>query len=466
MNQKQGLTQELGLRTGLSQQQLRYVRLLEMTTPELEEAVQRELIDNPALEADEPNNNPSSSPDIKSGNEASTRTYYTPSDPNAEDYSFAPADNSANLLDYLIDQIDQLPLPDDVAEMAHYLAGMVDSNGYIRRPLTNIVNDLAFNQGVEVAMPVAEQALDVIKSLDPPGVGAFDLQESMRLQLLRLPVSESRKIALDIINDFFSEFSMKHYHRIQSRMNISAKDVNDAIALILTLNPKPGASFSSAHEEGGNIIIPDFIVKNRDGNLSISLNSHLPELAIEDSFAQAVDTLNKNASNRKNRKGNEFVISRYNDARDFIKILSQRQKTMMDVMTAIVKIQRDYFLSEDVAQMKPMMIKDIAAITGLDISTISRATNNKFVATDWGIFPLRHFFSDTIGGEGDKEGITNRQIEAEIKALVDKEDKKHPLSDEKLCTALIDKGYDVSRRTVAKYRDRLRIPVARLRKSI
>lgn len=461
----QQLSQNLSQRIGLSQQQLRYVRLLELNTPELEEAVQRELIDNPALTTEGPDTKPEK-PIDQFHKSYSSPSYYTPSPPNMEEIAFQPADNTANLLDYLIEQIRQLPLPDDVAETARYLAGNVDSNGYIRRPLQSIVNDLAFNQGVEVAQDTAQKALDIIKSLDPPGVGAFDLQESMLLQLRRLSPSEARDNAIRIISDFFTEFTMKHYHRIQSKLNLSENEINHAILLIRSLNPKPGASFSSTQTDGSNIIIPDFIVKNRDGNLTVALNSHLPDLAIEDTFSQAVDTLNKNAVHRKSRKGNEFIISRYNDARDFIKILRQRQKTMMDVMTAIVNLQKDYFITEDVSQMHPLILKDIATATGLDISTVSRATNNKFVATDWGIFPLRHFFSDIVGGEDEKEGITNRQIEAEIKTLVDKEDKKHPLSDEKICRQLLKNGFDVSRRTVAKYRDRLRIPIARLRKSL
>lgn len=469
MKNSQSLEQHLAQRQTLSQLQLRYVKLLELNTPELEEAVERELVDNPALEADSP-----ASPDevmiqaAKPSDADATHLYYNPQRNHDADHNlpFSPPDNSETLLDYLQMQLAERPLPEDVARVAQYLVGNVDSNGYIRRPLHNIIEDMDFNHSMTVNPDVAARALEVVKSLDPAGVGAADLRESLKLQLERLPESDVRNAALAIISDCFDEFTMKHYHRIQSKLKLSKNLTEEAITLILTLNPKPGASFASYNEVATQVIIPDFIVQNRDDELFISLNSHLPELSIEESFAEAVDNLNRSASGRRSRKGNEYIISRYNDARDFIKILRQRQKTMISVMTAIVEIQKDYFLTEDVDNMRPMMIKDIAARTGLDLSTISRATNNKYVATDWGVFPLRHFFSDTIGNEGEKEGITNRRIEAEIERLVSAEDKKHPLSDEKLCERLREMGYDVSRRTVAKYRDRKKIPVARLRKGL
>lgn len=261
---------------------------------------------------------------------------------------------------------------------------------------------------------------------------------------------------------------MKHTHKIISGLRIGQERVKEAIDLILTLNPKPGASLDSTSYRT-NVIVPDLVVSNEDGHLSVSLNNRVPELAIDRTFSEAVREMEETAaSRRKARKGQEFVISRFNDARDFIRILRQRQETLIGVMTAIMKIQEEYFRTEDVYRLKPMMIKDISAMTGYDISVISRATNNKYVATPWGIFPLRFFFSDSIGEEGEdtSEALTNRKVEAEIAAIVEGEDKRHPLSDEKIKDMMEARGYEVSRRTVAKYRDRQGIPVARLRKEL
>lgn len=460
-NFSQGLQQELTQRHVLSQQHLKYVKLLELNSSELEEAVERELTENPALETEE-----------EAESKASEGEYAIPyylqrannSSPDDNRREFIPADESDNLYDFLVRQIDERTLPEDVAETARYLAGSVDSNGYIRRPLNKILEDLEFNHDIVVAPAVAEEALKVVKSLEPAGVGASDLKETLSLQLQRLPASTTRDNAIRILNEKFDEFTMRHYHKIMSGLGLNRQETLDAVEMIQGLNPKPGAQYSSTSEDFGNVIIPDFIVENHDGSLNVQLNNRIPELKVEQSFEEAVDTLKRTAGSRKSRKGSEFITSRFNDARDFIKSLSQRQQTMMEVMTAIVQLQHDYFVTEDVDRMKPMMIKDIAKITGLDPSTISRATNNKFVETGWGIFPLRHFFSDTIGD--DEDGLTNRRIEAEIVKMVEEEDKRHPLSDEKICQALNAKGYDVSRRTVAKYRDRKRIPVARLRKEI
>lgn len=465
MPNKQDLRLEQKQRLRLSQQHLKFVKLLELNAPELDEAVERELDDNPALEALEtPDADLNPQVNLSSNNSNFSPALLSYSKDDEQVWDFSPADNSYNLYDFLNQQISERVLPKDVHEMALYLIGNIDSNGYLRRSISNIMDDILVDTGVDIPKNVAEEALNVIRSLDPPGVGASDLRDCLALQLLRLPKSTRRDDALNIIDKCFEEFTMKHSHRIISILGINHDRVRDAIDLILSLNPKPGAAYGSDPNDSANVIIPDFIVENRDGTIFIALNNKLPELAIEESFAEAVDNLNRRSAERKQRKGSEFIISRYNDARDFIKILKQRQQTMMTVMTAITEIQHDYFMTEDVDKMKPMMIKDIAARTGLDISTISRATNNKFVGTPWGVFPLRHFFSDNVGPESN--GLTNRKIEAEISRLVDNEDKKHPLSDEKICEALRSMGYDLSRRTVAKYRDRKKIPVARLRKDI
>ena len=325
---------------------------------------------------------------------------------------------------------------------------------------------MAFGPGIEVSVDEAQTALDTVKDLEPYGVGASDLRECLLIQLRHLSESQERDDAIKIIDSQFEAFSMKHTHRIITGLKMDKERVKNAIDLIVSLNPKPGASINP-DSENANIIIPDLIINNEDGDLSVALNNRIPELDIDRSFSEAVREMEATAKKRA-KKGSEFVITRFNDAKDFIRILKQRQETLISVMTAIMKIQEEYFQTQDIYRLKPMMIKDVAALTGFDLSVISRATNNKYVATPWGIFPLRFFFSDSIGDEGDDttEILTNRKIEAEISALVEKEDKRHPLSDEKIRQEMQERGYDVSRRTVAKYRDRQGIPVARLRKEM
>lgn len=459
-NQSLSLDQRLSMR--LSAQQLRFVKLLEYNTPELEEAVERELDDNPALEVAEENEPADSEmPSYRYGYSGGQRA----ADESAN-YDFSPPDSGENLYDSLLRQLAERNLSPNVLAAAEYIVGSLDSNGYLRRSLGNLINDMAFGPGIDVTETEAKEALDTVQDLEPYGVGAADLRECLRLQLVHLPQSQRRDDAIDIIDKQFEAFTMKHTHRIISGLKIDRERAKVAVDLILSLNPKPGAAVNT-DRDSANIIVPDLVVWNEDGNLSVALNNRIPELEIDRSFSEAVAEM-EGQSKRRQKKGTEFITSRYNDARDFIRILKQRQETLMSVMTAIVKIQHDYFMTQDIYRLKPMMIKDISAITGLDLSVISRATNNKYVATPWGVFPLRFFFSDSIGDEGDEpsDALTNRKIEAEIAALVEKEDKRHPLSDEKIRLEMEARGYDVSRRTVAKYRDRQGIPVARLRKEM
>lgn len=453
------IDQRIGLR--LSQQQLRFVKLLEFNVPELEDAVDRELEDNPALTTDDSNEKEEirQQPSFP-GSSANSRPH------TAEQTEFIVREAPETLYEHLRAQLAERNLQPIIHATAEYLIDSLDSNGYLRRPLGNIIDDMAFGPGLEITKEQADEALKVVKSLEPYGVGASDLKECLLLQLQHIPPSQERDDAINILTHAYQAFVMKHKHKIISTLKISSERVDEGMALIRSLNPKPGASFSSAHEDAANVIIPDFIVNVEDGRISISLNSSIPELKISRSFEEAMANLERTASGRA-KKGSEFIVSRFNDARDFIRILKQRQETMMAVMTAIVNIQKDYFLTEDVYRLKPMMIKNIAAITGLDISVISRATANKFVATSWGIFPLRFFFSDTVGKTDNNTDVaTNRKIEAEIKELVEKEDKRHPLSDQRIMEVMAERGFEISRRTVAKYRDRIGIPVARLRKNL
>lgn len=447
------LTQKMGIR--LSQQQLRFVRMLEMNAPELDEAVERELEDNPALGVTEETT------------EEDTRRYpaYVPCQPQV-DIPFSPVDESQNLYDQLLLQLSERQLTPHVDTAARFIIGSLDSNGYLHRSLHDIIDDLAFGPGVEITDTEAQEALATVRSLDPPGIGAANLQDCLHMQLTAMPASKVRDNALRIIDHAYEAFTMKHKHRIMSILRLNADDTTESLDLILTLNPKPGSALGNDPTTTSNVIIPDYVVNIEDGEITITLNNHIPELKVEQSFEQAMRDLERTAKGRP-KKGSEFIVNRYNDARDFIKILTQRQQTMMKVMTAIVKIQEEYFHTEDVYRLKPMMLKKVANLTGLDISVISRVTSNKHVALPWGIFPLRFFFSDSIGEENEgADTATNRKIEASIEKLINAEDKRHPLSDQKIMEEMQKLGYEISRRTVAKYRDRQGIPVARLRKEM
>jgi len=444
--------QTLSQRPILSQQQLRFVKMLELNAPELEEAVERELEENEALEEKEETT------------EEDIRRYplYALSQGAREDYEFAPADTSASLYDYLNAQLPERNLPPRVEQGARYLIGNLDGNGYLRADLGELVDQMAFREGLDLAPDEARLALQTVQSLDPPGIGASDLRECLRLQLEALPADPVRDLALRIIDEAYYEFTLKHKPRIITRLGADRDEVDKAIKLITGLNPKPGASMSSDPTDSANVIVPDFLIDDTDGELTVTLNNRIPELRVSQTFEQAIATADRTPTGRP-RKGSEYIVSRYNDARDFIRILSQRQQTMMTVMSAILKIQKEYFLTQDVYRLRPMMIKDVSDLTGLDMSVISRATNNKFVATSWGVFPLRFFFSEKKEGT---EEQTNRKIEARLESLVNAEDKRHPLSDQRLMEEMNSLGFDLSRRTVAKYRDRLGIPVARLRKEL
>lgn len=442
----------------LSHQQLRLVRMLEYTAPELDEVVQRELEDNPALDIKE------------STQEEDIRSYpaWMPrnSGNSQEDHQFIPPDQSENLYDQLLVQLSEHRLSVEEETAARFIIGSLDSNGYLNRSLREIIDDMAFGQGIEISMEQARKALDAVRSLDPPGIGASSLRDCLKMQLERMVPSQRRNDAVRIIDEAYEAFTLKHRHRIVSILHMSEQRVGEALELILSLNPKPGSALGNNLTDASNVIIPDFILNNEDGKLTISLNNRIPELQIDESFENAVRNMERTARGRA-KKGSEFILSRYNDARDFIRILTQRQQTMMDVMAAIVKIQEEYFRTEDVYKLKPMIIKNIADMTGLDISAISRVTSNKYVALPWGVLPLRFFFSDAIGIEKEgSESLTNRKIEARIAALIEKEDKKKPLSDRKIMEQMNAEGFDLSRRTVAKYRDRQGIPVARLRKNL
>lgn len=477
MSQGEKLQLSQRLRLRLSQQQLRFVKLLEQNASELDETVQREMSENPALVASEDDNISEPSESIPKSDDANRHTssqtfnssysFSTPSR-NSNDDSYYPelSDSSESLYDYLNRQLNERRMSESVRRAAEYIIGNLDGNGWLRRDLKAVQNDMIFNANIDVSDDDMEEAYGMVRSLDPAGIGASSLQDCLILQLQRLKKSREVDDAVVILSDYYEPFTMKHTHKIISAFGMDKERVEKAMNLILSLNPKPGAAFGTL--DTSNVIIPDIVVDIDDDNINLRLNNHIPELRIDTTFETALSEMETARKKRESRRraGNDFVATRVKDARDFISVLRQRQETLMQVTAAIVNIQKEYFLTQDVYALRPMMIKDISQLTGLDISVISRATNNKYIATPWGTLPMRFFFSDTVGEADGAEALTNRKIEAEISRLVNTENKKHPLSDEKIKQQMSEAGFELSRRTVAKYRDRLGIPVARLRKTI
>ncbi len=477
----QNLSQHLGeqLQQRLSPQQVRFVRLLEMNRSEAEEAVERELADNPALELVEES---ASLPPTEDGSAFSESAeelqrndyadpddvpYYrlrAPSSSREDFYVPVTPDDGDDLYSSLLAQLGELDIDPEDRSVAEYIVGNLDSNGYLNRSPAGMLSDLTIFSGREYSPEQMQRALQAVRSLDPPGVAAETLEQCMELQLRRLPASRQRDDALRVVAEAWDLFLKRHTHRLGARLHIDRHRAADAAALIARLNPKPGGAIGSGRGAHAAAIVPDFIVEADDsGELAVSLAGKRPELAVVAYFESAMKLMQKNAGRRK-IKGADYINARYNDARDFISLLKQRRDTLMSVITAIVSLQRDFFMTADDAALRPMTLKDVAAVTGFDPSTISRSTSGKYVQTHGRILPLRHFFSEGYAS-GEGEEVSARQVQAQIRKLVKEEDSRHPLSDEALCRMLAESGFDVSRRTVAKYRDRMGIPVARLRRN-
>ena len=310
------------------------------------------------------------------------------------------------------------------------------------------------------------RALDEVRSLEPPGIGGSSLQEVLAFQLEAMPGDRTRDDALRIVHEAFEALSMRHSHRIISQLKLPEERYKEAMRLILSLNPRPGSAFGSA--EGAAAAVPDFeIEEDSEGRLRVSVPSSIPALVIDESFAAAQADLSRNSSQRKeHRKANEFVNSRYNDARDFIAVVRQRRQTLMDVITAVARLQERYIRTSDEADLRPMALKDVASLTGLDVSTVSRATAGKYVALPWGIIPMKHLFSEGYADTAGGAEISARSVKAAIREIIEAEDKRHPLSDESLMQELTARGFSAKRRTVAKYREQMGFPPARLRKQM
>jgi len=475
----QSLEQRLQLR--LSPMQMRLVRMLEMTEPEIEEEVRREVDDNPALEVvDTPAADEQVDDAYAESAEQMQLADYRDEDDippyrmeannhSADDVRFEPVAVAAgeSLIDSLMSQLSETDLTQRQLVIARYIVGNIDDNGYLTCTLPQIEDDLAIDAGIEVDITELREVLGRIRSLDPAGVGAYDLRDCLSLQLRRMPDTVAVKTAREIIDNYFDVFSLRHFDRLASLLGISREALKAADDVIRSLDPKPASRFGESDaDDRARHIVPDFYVDvDRNDRITVSMPGNLPELAIERSFdvEEDNDVADDGDSGARRREAVSFITNKRREASDFIELLRMRRSTLIKVMEAIARWQREFFLSEDESRLRPMVLKDIAGVTGMDISVISRAMAGKYVATQGGIYPLKFFFNERVSED---EDASSREILSALRALIEGEDTSSPLSDDALTVRLSEMGYNIARRTVAKYRERLGMPVARLRKKI
>jgi RNA polymerase sigma-54 factor len=478
---KQQLTQKLEQR--LSPQQIQLMKLLQVPTMELDQRIKQEIEENPALEEgtdeqDDEFDNSDEFDDDNDGEEEFDLSDYL--DDDVADYKtqannsskddeerVIPLSGEQSFQEKLTEQLHLLDLDDNEFTIADILIGNLDESGYLNRDLEAIVDDLAFAMNIETNEKEVEEILMLIQELDPAGVGARNLQECLLLQINRKQDGDIvRFTAKKILENHFEEFTKKHYDKIAKKLEIEDEDLKEAIDEILKLNPKPGGSMRESAKNYQQII-PDFMLFENDGRLEISINGrNAPELKVSKEYESMLRSYSEGAkSSKADKEALTFVRQKLDGAKWFIDAIKQRQQTLLLTMDAIRHYQEAYFLTGDETKLKPMILKDIADMVGLDISTISRVANSKYVQTNFGIYPLKYFFSESLSTESGEE-VSTREVKKILSDAIDGEDKRNPLTDEKLMELLNEKGYNIARRTVAKYREQLNLPVARMRKEL
>jgi len=483
---KQSLEQKLLQK--LSPQQIQMIKMLEIPALHLEQRVKQELEDNPVLEEGEKHDDTEESyenqdeqiNDDTEQDEFSVEDYINDDDIPAyklQSSNFSkddkkeeiPFTQGTSFHEHLENQIGLKNLSERQYLLARYIIGNIDEDGYLRRKIESIANDLSFTQNIKAGEEELKKLLMTIQEMDPPGVGARDLRECLLIQIKQKDHnSPAIKLARKILERFFNEFTKKHYDKIISRLKISEAELEEAFNEILKLNPKPGSVYANSDNRAVQTITPDFTLENNDGKLELSLNSkNVPDLHINKDYSAMLEEYQKNRQNKTKdeKEAISFVKQKLEAAKWFIDAIKQRQNTLIITMNAILDYQYKFFQTGDESQLKPMILKDIADKTGLDISTISRVVNSKYIQTPFGIYPLKYFFSEGMQKE-DGEEVSTRQIKSILKRNIEQEDKRKPLTDERLAEILRDQGYRIARRTVAKYREQMNIPVARLRKSL
>jgi RNA polymerase sigma-54 factor len=484
--QRLGLNQSLQQK--LSPQQIQFIKLLQVPTAELDTRIEEELEINPALEEGEDEQpeekveqeqQDQDEADAKNEEDVDLKDYLGDDDSigykmqseggGDEDDREMPIPMGTSLHEQLMSQLGYLGLNEQQYNIGKQLVGSIDADGYIRREMDAIVNDLAFSLGIDTTVEELESILKKIQTFDPAGIGARNLQECLLLQLDRMDNGHDIDVAVakKIIEECFEEFTKKHYQKIQKKLGTEDEEfVRDAMEVIIKLNPKPGGGSSTGMVKN-QYIMPDFILVNNNGKLELSLNSrNAPELRISKSYTEMFKAYDKgDKKDKKLKEAVTFVKQKLDAAKWFIDAIKQRQHTLLRTMKAIVDFQYEFFQEGDETKLRPMILKDIAQMIQMDISTVSRVASSKAVQTDFGIFPLKYFFSEGISTDSGEE-VSSREVKQIIKDIIEGEDKNKPFSDDRLEKILNDKGYNIARRTVAKYREQLNIPVARLRKEM
>lgn len=465
---KQGL--EIKQTQKLSPIQMLTIKLIELPVMELQQRVRAELEENPVLDDSTPSAESDDQKDI-SLDELSVdddipayklRVNNWGKDERPEYNTFSVR---SSFTQGLMDQLGCRNLTQQEHDVAAFIIGSLDEDGYLRRDIESLVDDMAFRTGITTDEDEVLRMLAVVQEFDPQGVGARDLRECLLIQLRSMKPSDAVKNATLILSDYFQEFSNKHFQKIMQKTGLSEEELKAAMSKILKLNPSPGGGSDDAYEDQAQQIIPDFILEEHDGQLSFSMpRFSIPEIRVNKKYADMLMEAG-GSSERARKEAVTFVKQKLDSAKWFVEALNQRRNTLQATMSAILEYQHDFFVDGDEANLRPMVLRDIAEKTGFDISTISRVVNSKYIETHFGIYPLKYFFSE---GMENKEGeeISTREIKKAIQECVDAEDKKKPLTDEQLVDEMAKRGYNIARRTVAKYRSQLGIPLARWRKEI
>jgi RNA polymerase sigma-54 factor len=496
---KQRLQQKLLQK--LSPQQIQLMKLLQLPTVLLEQRIKEEIEENPALEEgaddefdemdstqdeeigddfdsdpdskdfDEPEHDPDNEFDISDYIDDDEIPNYKLAANNTsadDEHKEIPISTSFSFQEYLLSQLGLRELTEQEEQIAIHIIGNIDDAGYLQRDIHSLIDDLAFSLNIKTDFKEVLGLLRVVQEFDPPGVGARDLQECLILQIRRKKNgSKSIDDANLLLEKNFNDFTKKHYQKIQKKHNLSGEELKAAIDEVLKLNPKPGNTLTEAGRSA-QYVVPDFILTSFDGELELTLNSrNAPELRVSRTYAEMLETMHeqKGKSNPRQKEAMMFVKQKLDGAKWFIDAIRQRQNTLLVTMEAILNFQKEYFLTGDETKIRPMILKDIADIVQLDISTISRVANSKYVQTPYGTFLLKTLFSESLQNE-DGEEVSTREVKKILQDCIGAEDKSKPVTDEQLTRILKDKGYNIARRTVAKYREQLNIPVARLRKEL